>query len=72
MQNRSSQPKRVPLTPLLTDKLRRKAFFEVAEARHAELLASRRAIPWSDMRHYLEQHVAEKPVRRPHAKHLPR
>ena len=51
---------------------RRADFEQVAEDRYAEIVASGKAIPWSDMRAYLEARVAGKTPRRPVAKRLAR
>ena len=36
-----------------------------ADARLAKIVASGKTIPWADMRHYLEAHLADKEVPRP-------
>ena len=51
---------------------RRASFHEVAEQRYANIVASGKTIPWSDMRGYLEARLAGKPVKRPVAKKLAR
>jgi|1185.fasta_scaffold41408_3 predicted transcriptional regulator len=51
---------------------RRSDFHDVAETRYSQIAASGRAIPWSEMRAYLENRVAGKKVRRPVAKKLSR
>jgi hypothetical protein len=51
---------------------RRSDFHEVAEKRYAKIVASGRAIPWSEMRAYLEKRLAGKTPRRPTAKKLAR
>ncbi len=48
-------------------------FNEVAESRYANIVASGNTIPWSEMRSYLESHLAGKPdAVRPAAKKLAR
>jgi predicted transcriptional regulator len=54
------------------DDERRGDFHEVAEKRYAGLLASGKAIPWSEMRTYLENRLAGKKPRRPTARKLAR
>lgn len=51
---------------------RRNDFLDVAERRHAEILASGKAVAWSEMRSYLEDRLAGRKVRRPTAKKLAR
>jgi predicted transcriptional regulator len=51
---------------------RRSAFHELAEKRYAAIAATGRAIPWSEMRAYLEGRVAGKRPRRPVARKLAR
>lgn len=51
---------------------RRGDFNEVAETRYAQIIASGKTIPWSDMRGYLEGRLAGKPVKRPVARKLAR
>jgi predicted transcriptional regulator len=41
------------------------AFLAEAEARYARIVASGKAIPWEEMRTYLEGRMAGKPVKRP-------
>ena len=36
----------------------RSAFNEVAESRYAKIVATGKTIPWNEMRHYLEGHLA--------------
>jgi hypothetical protein len=50
----------------------RLAFHKVAEKRHAQIAASGKAVPWSEMRTYLEDRVAGRKARRPAAKKLAR
>jgi predicted DNA-binding protein len=47
-------------------------FRELAEQRYAEIVASGRTIPWSEMRSYLENRMAGKKPRRPSARKLAR
>lgn len=47
-------------------------FNDTAERRYAEIVASGKTIPWSEMRKYLEDRLAGKPARRPTAKKLAR
>ena len=51
---------------------RRSDFHDVAEKRYSQIAASGKAIPWSEMRAYLEDRVAGKKARRPAAKKLAR
>jgi predicted transcriptional regulator len=51
---------------------RRAEFDETAEARYAQIVASGKTIPWSDMRQYLEARAAGKKPRRPAVKRLAR
>lgn len=51
---------------------RRSDFHELAEKRYAGIAASGKAIPWSEMRTYLEERVAGRRPRRPIAKKLAR
>ena len=51
---------------------RRSDFHDVAEKRYAQIAASGKAIPWNEMRAYLENRAAGKKVRRPIAKKLAR
>jgi predicted transcriptional regulator len=51
---------------------RRSDFHDVAEKRYAQIAASGKAIPWSEMRTYLENRVAGRKARRPAAKKLAR
>lgn len=50
----------------------RNDFHDTAERRYAEIVASGRAIPWSEMRTYLEQRLAGKQAARPAARKLAR
>lgn len=45
-------------------------FDAVAEARYAGIVESGRAIPWNDMRAYLEQRISGTRARRPAARKL--
>ena len=47
-------------------------FHDVAEQRYADIVASGKTIPWTEMRSYLEGRLAGKAVRRPVAKKLAR
>ena len=51
---------------------RRNDFHETAERRYAEIVASGKTIPWSEMRGYLEGRLAGKKLRRPAARKLAR
>jgi len=51
---------------------RRNAFHEVAEDRYAEIVASGKTIPWSEMRTYLQDRMAGKAPTRPPARKLSR
>jgi predicted transcriptional regulator len=51
---------------------RRSDFDAVAERRFAEIVASGKTVPWSEMRAYLEDRLAGKAARRPVAKKLAR
>jgi predicted DNA-binding protein len=51
---------------------RRADFQNIAEERYAEIVASGKAVPWVDMREYLEARLVGKAVRRPVAKRLAR
>ena len=46
-------------------KERRNDFHKTAERRYAELVASDKTIPWSDMRKYLEDRLAGRETTRP-------
>jgi hypothetical protein len=50
----------------------RAEFDTEAEARYTRMVASGMAIPWSDMRAYLQERVAAKPATRPVARKLAR
>lgn len=54
------------------DEERRSDFHEVAEKRYADIIASGKTIPWSEMRTYLESRLAGKKPRRPTARKLAR
>lgn len=47
-------------------------FHETADRRYANLAATGKTIPWTEMRRYLEQRVAGKKVKAPVAKKLAR
>jgi predicted DNA-binding protein len=51
---------------------RRAEFHDIAERRYAEIVASGKTIPWSEMRRYLEDRLAGKKARRPTARKLAR
>lgn len=51
---------------------RRNDFHEAAEQRYAGIVATGKAIPWRDMRSYLENHLAGKKPHRPSARKLAR
>jgi predicted transcriptional regulator len=51
---------------------RRGDFNDTAERRYADIVASGKTIPWSEMRKYLEDRLAGKSARRPAAKKLAR
>jgi len=51
---------------------RRGEFNETAERRYAEIVASGKTIPWSEMRRYLENRLAGRRARRPAARKLAR
>ncbi len=58
----------------ITDKLvlaeQQADFQEVAQQRYAKIAATGRAIPWEDMRHYLQERAAGKPQTKPKARRL--
>ncbi len=51
---------------------RRADFNRVAEERYARIVASGKAIPWNEMRGYLEDRLADKTAKRPAARKLAR
>ena len=51
---------------------RRADFNDVAEKRYAQIVASGKTIPWSEMRSYLESRLAGKTMTRPVARKLAR
>jgi predicted transcriptional regulator len=51
---------------------RRSEFHQVAERRYAEIVSSGKAIPWTQMRAYLEGRLAGQTPKRPTAKKLAR
>lgn len=51
---------------------RRAEFQDMAERRHAEILASGKAVPWSEMHRYLERRLTGKKTSRPKPKALAR
>jgi predicted transcriptional regulator len=56
----------------VNDEERRSDFHELAEKRYADIIASGKTMPWSEMRVYLERRLAGKKPRRPTAKRLAR
>jgi predicted transcriptional regulator len=54
------------------DAERRAEFHETAERRYADIVATGKTIPWSEMRTYLEEKLAAKKPRRPAARKLAR
>ncbi len=44
---------------------RRGDFQDAAERRYAEIVASGKTVPWSEMRHYLERRVTGNKITRP-------
>ncbi len=51
---------------------RRAEFNQIAEERYARIVATGKAIPWSEMRSYLEDRTAGGKARRPTARKLAR
>lgn len=51
---------------------RRGDFNDIAETRYAQIIASGKTIPWSEMRSYLKDRLAGKTVKRPAARKLSR
>lgn len=51
---------------------RRADFNNVAEQRYAQIIASGKTIPWSEMRRYLEHRLAGQTAKRPLARKLAR
>lgn len=51
---------------------KRNDFHNLAEQRYANIVASGKAIPWNEMRSYLEDRIAGKSSSRPTAKKLAR
>jgi predicted transcriptional regulator len=51
---------------------RRNDFHDLAEARYAEIVASGKAVPWSEMRQYLERRLAGEKPKKPVGKKLAR
>jgi len=51
---------------------RRADFNDVAEKRYAQIIASGKTIPWSEMRRYLEHRLAGQTAKRPLARKLAR
>jgi predicted transcriptional regulator len=54
------------------DEERRNDFHDTAERRYAELVASGETIPWSEMRNYLEDRLADRETVRPLPRKLSR
>ena len=54
------------------DEEQRGDFSELAEQRYAGIVASGKAIPWSEMRAYLEKRISGRKARRPAARKLAR
>ncbi len=52
------------------DEERRNDFYDAAERRYAKIVASGKAISWSEMRTYLEERAIEKSATRPAARKL--
>ena len=51
---------------------RRSEFHDLAESRYAEIVASGKAVPWSEMRQYLERRLAGEKPKKPAGKKLAR
>ena len=51
---------------------RRDEFQRLADERYADIVASGKAIPWPEMRRYLEARIAGKKLKRPVARKLAR
>jgi predicted transcriptional regulator len=51
---------------------RRGEFQNTAERRYAEIVASGKAVPWNEMRRYLERRLTGKKIARPKARTLAR
>lgn len=51
---------------------RRSEFHDLAEARYAEIVASGKTVPWSEMRQYLEGRLVGERPKRPAGKKLAR
>lgn len=54
------------------DEERRNEFYDAAERRYAEIVASGKTIPWREMRAYLENRIANEKATRPAARKLVR
>ena len=54
------------------DEERRNDFHETAERRYAEIVASGKTIPWSEMQTYLKNRLAGRKTSRPRARKLAR
>jgi len=51
---------------------RRAEFMDTADRRYAEIVASGKSVPWSEMRRYLERRVTGKKVAKPKPRALAR
>ena len=51
---------------------RRSDFHDVADQRYADIVANGNAVPWSEMRRFLEDRLNGKPAKRPAARKLAR
>jgi len=51
---------------------RQSDFHDLAEARYAEIVASGKAVPWSEMRQYLERRLAGEKPKKPVGRKLAR
>lgn len=60
------------LTERVNEDERRTDFYDSAERRYAEIIASGMTIPWSEMRTYLESRIAGRATSRPTAKKVSR
>jgi len=55
-----------------TQEERRSEFHDVADQRHADTVANGKAVPWLEMRRFLEDRLSGKPAKRPAARKLAR
>jgi uncharacterized protein (DUF1778 family) len=60
------------LTEKADQEERRAEFVETAERRYAEIVASGKTVPWSEMRRYLERRLTGRKVARPKPRALSR